>query len=78
MYPNIIKGIVFIIASYLNIPYFISDKLTDGNGTRALSQKNTNNTAKHKYTEHKTPNIDVNLSWLIDLGIDIGNRIPNY
>ena len=32
----------------------------------------------HKYTEHNTPNADVNLSQLMDLGKDIGNNIKNY
>ena len=35
-------------------------------------------TARHKYTEQKTPKTDEYLRELIDLGSDIGKSIPNY
>jgi hypothetical protein len=40
------------------------------------SLKKTNITARLKYIEHITPNIEVNLNALTFLGIDIGNNIP--
>ena len=39
--------------------------------------KNTNMTARLKYSEHSTPNRDENLRALAFLGNDIGNNINN-
>ena len=52
-----------------------SENLDVGFGTKLLLHQYTPKTASPRYTEHSTPKRDVNLSLLISLGMDSGNRI---